>query len=71
METGIPGSCVPVACTELFSDVPATNVFCSYIEALYNAGIVSGCGPSLYCPSLNVARDQMAKFIVNAFGFAL
>ena len=65
------GSCVPTSCTGIFTDVPASNPFCGYIEALYNKGIISGCGTNLYCPSLNVSRDQMAKFIVNAFGLTL
>ena len=66
-----PSSCVPTTCTGIFTDVPALNQFCGYIEALYNASIISGCGTHLYCPSNNVSRDQMAKFLVNAFGLTL
>jgi len=71
MNVADPGSCSPTSCTGMFSDVPASNIFCSYIEALASAGIVSGCAPSLYCPAANVFRDQMAKFLVNAFGLSL
>lgn len=71
MEASMPGACTTFACQEIFTDVLASNFFCSYIEALYNANIISGCGPSLYCPTLNVTRGQMAKFIINAFGLNL
>lgn len=71
MSMADPGSCSPSSCTGMFSDVPPSNIFCPYIEAIASAGIVSGCAPSLYCPAANVLRDQMAKFIVNAFGLTL
>ncbi|OGF65084.1 MAG: hypothetical protein A2Y62_19925 [Candidatus Fischerbacteria bacterium RBG_13_37_8] len=73
MEATEPGSCPTAPCTEIFADVPAGNIFCSYIEGVYNAGVVSGCQslPLMYCPSVNVTRAQMAKFIINAFGFPL
>ncbi len=67
MKAATPGSCVTTNCASIFTDVPSSNPFCTYIEALYNANIVSGCGPSLYCPTNNVSRGQMAKFLVNAF----
>jgi len=33
-------------------------------------GITGGCSvtPSLYCPTTAVSRDQMAVFLVRAFG---
>jgi hypothetical protein len=73
MNAAHPGSCPTAACTNTFGDVPSSNPFCTYIEALYFAGIVNGCqtNPLLYCPTNNVNRQQMAKFIVNAFGFTL
>ena len=66
-----PNSCTTSECSGIFTDVDTANPFCIYIEALYNANIISGCGPSIYCPVNNVFRDQMAKFLVNAFGFIL
>ena len=66
-----PDSCSITTCTGIFSDVPASNTFCGYIEGLYNANVVSGCAASLYCPTNNVSRGQMAKFLVNAFGLSL
>jgi len=45
--------------------VSSSNVFCNFIEALYYAGVVSGCqaSPLAYCPSNFVQRQAMAKFI--------
>jgi hypothetical protein len=71
MEAADPGSCPTVACTGHFTDVQASNPFCTYIEGVFNAAVVSGCTSTLYCPTNNVTRDQMAKFLVNGFGFTL
>jgi len=73
MNVANPGSCVATNCTGIFADVPSSNPFCNYIEAVYNAGVVSGCStsPLKYCPTLNVSRQQMSKFLVNAFDFML
>ena len=59
-------------CQGTFADVPTSNPFCSYIEAMYNEGLISGCqaSPLLYCPGNPVTREQAAKYIVNAFGFS-
>ena len=68
-----PGSCPTSLCAAVFADVSASNIFCSHIEGVYNANMVSGCqvSPLLYCPFANVNRAQMAKFLVNAFDFLL
>ena len=71
MEASQPGSCITSSCTGVFTDVPSGNIFCPFIEALYNAGIISGCGSGMYCPSGNVTRAQMAKFIVGGWNFEL
>ena len=52
--------------TTPFSDVPTTESFASYIEAIYNNAITTGCGSGDYCPSEYVTRDQMAAFLVRA-----
>jgi len=52
--------------TTPFSDVPNTESFTSYIEAIYNNGITTGCGSGDYCPTEDVTRDQMAAFLVRA-----
>jgi glucose/arabinose dehydrogenase len=36
------------------------------IEAISAAGITTGCGPELYCPTSPVTREQMAVFLVRA-----
>ena len=71
MNNTAPGSCTITGCAGIFTDVPSSNPFCGYIEGLYNAAVISGCGSGIYCPYGYVSRDQMAKFLVNAFGFSL
>ena len=73
MEAAQPGSCPTAACSGYFNDVPASNPFCTYIEGVYYANVVNGCqtDPPMFCPTNNVTRQQMAKFLVNAFGFTL
>jgi hypothetical protein len=36
------------------------------INGIAAAGITTGCGPGLYCPSLSVTREQMATFLARA-----
>ena len=38
------------------------------IQAIAELGITNGCGPSLYCPTDQVTRQQMASFLVRALG---
>jgi hypothetical protein len=48
-----------------FADVPVTHWAWPFIEAIYDAGITSGCAtdPRRYCPDGLVSRDQMAVFL--------
>jgi hypothetical protein len=46
-----------------FADVPATNPYCGWIEALARRGIVTGCGGGNYCPTQPVTRETMAVYI--------
>jgi hypothetical protein len=50
-----------------FNDVPPSNGFRPWIEALVQAGITGGCGtnPPTYCPGQNVTRGQMAVFLLR------
>jgi hypothetical protein len=58
----------PPACTTpMFTDVPASNPFCRWIEELARRGVVGGCGGGNYCPADPVTREQMAVFIAGAF----
>jgi hypothetical protein len=54
-----------------FADVPASNVFCKHVHFLWAKGIVSGISPTQYGPGLPVTRDQMARFLSNAFNLQL
>ena len=49
-----------------FIDI-AGNLFEDDIEWAWREGITAGCATNLYCPSAAVTREQMAKFIANAF----
>jgi hypothetical protein len=54
----------------IFSDVPVDFWAAGWIEQLTVEGITSGCSdsPKMYCPGKAVTRDQMAVFLVRAFG---
>ena len=47
-----------------FLDVPYNQPFWAQIEAIQNAGLTNGCAAGQYCPSSNVTRAEMAKFLV-------
>ena len=50
-----------------FSDVAATNSFFSYIETLYNAGIISGYGNGTFGVSNPVTRGEFSKMLSKTF----
>ena len=70
-----PSVFVPDPCIGIFADVPCPATpeepFADWIEALFNDGITSGCGtsPLIFCPDQPIPNEQMAVFIVKAFGF--
>ena len=51
-----------------FADVAARSVHAAAIDALYAAGITTGCAtePLRYCPDQPVIRAQMATFLTRA-----
>ena len=55
-------------CSGRFTDVPASNPFCGFIERMADEGITSGCGNGRFCPNDPVTRGQMAVFIEAALG---
>jgi hypothetical protein len=62
----------PLACTTpVFSDVPASSPFCSWIEELARRGVTGGCGGGNYCPSAAVTREQMSVFVLRTLDPAL
>jgi hypothetical protein len=56
----------PVTVFARFADVPASNPFFRFVEAMFNAGVTSGCGNGSYCPGSAVTRDQMAVFLLRS-----
>lgn len=57
---------VAVMATDVFNDVPASNVHHDNITWLKDTGVTEGCNPpdnDEYCPSENVTRAQMATFM--------
>ena len=54
----------------IFTDAPPSHMFYSYINAIYDAGITTGCAanPLRYCPQNLVTRAEMAVFIERAMG---
>ena len=59
---------VPPPAQGMFSDVPTSDPFAPWIEALAASAITGGCGGGRYCPNNAVTRAQMAVFLVRAFG---
>jgi hypothetical protein len=59
-----PYNCVSGG-TSLFSDVSTDNQFCAAIHYLAAKDVTRGCGPSIYCPELNVDRGEMSLFIAR------
>ena len=51
-----------------FVDVPNDHPACGHIKALYDAGVIVGCGDGRYCPRQAVTRGQMAVYLTNGFG---
>ena len=69
--TGNSYSCDTGSPNVHFTDVPATDPFCKHAHFLWAKGVVTGCTATTYCPDSDVARDEMAKFLGNAFGLLL
>jgi hypothetical protein len=59
----VPPACVPGS--EMFTDVPASNPYCPWIEELSRRGITAGCAPGLFCPFASVTRQQVAVFLIK------
>jgi len=69
--TGFSYSCDPESPNAHFTDVPITDPLCKDANYLWAKGVIAGCSPTEYCPAGEVTRDQMAKFLVNAFKLTL
>ena len=55
------------AATNVFVDVPPTDPFVAWIEALFHQGITAGCStnPPQFCPDSPVTRSEMAVFLLR------
>jgi len=63
---------VPPACsTAVFTDVPCSSPYAPWVNELVARGVTAGCGGGNYCPTNQVARQQMAVFLVKTFGLVL
>ena len=69
--TGASYSCNPGAPNLHFTDVAVSDLFCKHVHYLWAKGAISGCAATEYCPTGQVGRDEMAKFLGNAFGLVL
>jgi hypothetical protein len=61
----------PPSATGMFTDVPVSHPFATWIEQLAREGITGGCGSTTYCPDATVTRGQMAVFLVRAFNLPM
>lgn len=51
-----------------FADVAAGDPAAPFVEAVFRAGITSGCGDGNFCPEQAVSRAELAVFLVLARG---
>jgi len=70
-KTGRSYSCSPGSPSLHFTDVSTSDSFCKHAHYLWATGIIAGCASDQYCPAPDVGRDEMAKFLANAFGLSL
>jgi hypothetical protein len=69
--TGNSYSCNPSSPSLHFIDVTASDSFCKHVHYLWARNVIAGCTYNQYCPTGNVTRGEMAKFLGNAFGLQL
>jgi hypothetical protein len=69
--TNLSYSCAAGSPNLHFTDIGTADAFCKHVHFLWAQNIVSGCSATQYCPTLDVTRDQMARFLGNAFNLVL
>ena len=69
--TGLSYSCDAGSPNLHFTDIAVADSFCKHAHFLWAKGIIAGCSFSEYCPTGDVGRDEMAKFLANAFQLTL
>jgi hypothetical protein len=55
----------PYPPTQLFTDVPTTHPFFSFIQKMKEQGITAGCSATTYCPDDPNTRGQMSVFLTR------
>jgi hypothetical protein len=58
----------PAPASADFGDVPTSNPYFQFIEALYAAGVTAGCGGGNFCPDRNITRKEVATWMAKALG---
>ena len=58
----------PAPAQASFGDVPVTDPFFQYVEALAASAITGGCGGGNFCAGSPLTRGQMAVFLAKALG---
>ena len=69
--TGFSYSCDAGSPNLYFTDVSVSDPYCKHVHFLWAKGIIVGCPGNQYCPSQEVGRDEMSKFLTNAFNLLL
>jgi len=69
--TGRFYNCDPGSENFHFTDVPPSDPFCRHVNYVWARAIISGCSATDFCRDGDITRDQMAKFLVNAFKLTL
>ena len=69
--TNLSYSCAAGSPNLHFTDIAPSDSFCKQVHFLWAKNIVSGCSATAYCPTQGVTRDQMARFLGNAFNLVL
>jgi SpoIID/LytB domain protein len=59
---------IPASAGDAFGD-DGNSIFHDDINALAAAGIAFGCDANRYCPDAPLRREEMAEFLVRAFGY--
>jgi len=69
--TGLSYSCDAGSPDTHFTDVSASDPFCKDVHYLWAKGIITGCAGDQYCPTVDLTREAMSEFLVNAFALKL
>ncbi len=54
-----------------FDDVKTSDQNYPYVETMFNAGITSGCGTRVFCPTATITRAQFVTFVVRDKNYTL